>query len=140
MGFCNGTNKPCTILPASKVILSNWKQKSKIYLIFTSYKLLAAGQSCRGELHISLHRADSTGQTGRSTSVRQTRSSSRQTGGCACHSAWRVTAYPTAGKTLFPTQTRLASRHQLEHRLAAKLFIPLFSMCLVVTGPGWVDV
>lgn len=34
--------------PASiQVKLPNWNLQSKIYLIFTSYKLLAAGQSCR---------------------------------------------------------------------------------------------
>ena len=34
--------------PHYQVKLPNWNLRSKIYLIFTSYKLLADGQSCRG--------------------------------------------------------------------------------------------
>ena len=32
-----------------QVKLPNWNLRSKIYLIFTSYKLLANGEACRGE-------------------------------------------------------------------------------------------
>ena len=54
-------------------------------------------------------------QRERSTSARQTSSSSRRMASCACPWAWRVTASLTAARTSSPTQTRpaLRWRHQI---------------------------
>ena len=50
--FYGFLNPPVYLLStvSVQVKLPNWNLQSKIYLIFTSYKLLADGQSCRGDV------------------------------------------------------------------------------------------
>ena len=39
----------------AQVTMRNWAAQSKIYLIFTSYKLVRNGQMCRGEFSVSFN-------------------------------------------------------------------------------------
>ena len=94
-----------------QVTMRNWAAQSHIYLIFTSYKLVRKGQTCRGgdSVIISLIYIFWL-QREQSTSVPLMNSSSRRMVASACLSAWPVMVSPTVERILFLMLMKPASR------------------------------